>query len=89
MRRPTWYLVAAIAASSLVTGVSAVAISLHAQAESDRRLAEQRRTSDRKFCELISAQDDAWSETTPATATGRRVAAAVHKLRRDLGCPTP
>jgi hypothetical protein len=61
--------------SSLSTGVAAVVISLHAQAESERRL-----------CGVIIAQDDAWSETTPSTVTGRRVAEAVAKLRRDLGC---
>lgn len=76
MRRPTWYWWTALLASSLTTGTAAVAISLHSQAESER-----------KFCEIIVSQDDAWSETTPSTATGRRVADAVAKLRRDLGCP--
>lgn len=62
-------------ASSLGAGTAAVAISLHAQAENTRKL-----------CGIVIAQDDAWSETTPTTVTGRRVAEAVHKLRRDLGC---
>lgn len=47
------------------------------------------RESERKFCDLVITQDDAWSETTPTTATGKRVAAAIAKLRRDLGCPPP
>ena len=87
MRRPIWYTLAATLLSALVTGVAAVTISLHAQAESERRATEQRRASDQKFCDLISAQDDAWSETTPTTVTGRRVAEAMRKLRRDLDCP--
>ncbi|BCJ45307.1 hypothetical protein GCM10010168_85760 [Actinoplanes ianthinogenes] len=76
MRRQTWYWWAALLASSLTTGFTAVAISLHAQAESDR-----------KFCTLITTQDDAWSETTPTTVTGKRVAEAMRQLRRDLDCP--
>jgi ABC-type proline/glycine betaine transport system substrate-binding protein len=63
-------------ASSLATGTAAVAISLHAQAESERKL-----------CGVVSVQDEAWSRTTPTTATGQRVAEAMRKLRRDLGCP--
>ncbi|GIE35887.1 hypothetical protein Ait01nite_089320 [Actinoplanes italicus] len=76
MKRRGWYWWAALLLSSLTTGTAAVAISLHSQAESER-----------KFCEIVISQDDAWSESTPTTATGRRVAEAVAKLRRDLGCP--
>ncbi len=76
MRRRGWYWWVVVVASSLTTGTVAVAISLHSQAESER-----------KFCEIVVSQDDAWSETKPATATGQRVAEAAAKLRRDLGCP--
>ncbi|WP_155123648.1 MULTISPECIES: hypothetical protein [unclassified Actinoplanes] len=64
--RPTWYTWTALLASSLATGTAAVAISLHAQAESNRKL-----------CGIVSTQDDAWSETTPTTVTGSRVAKAM------------
>jgi hypothetical protein len=63
--------------SSLVTGTAAVAISLRAQAQSQQQL-----------CGIVAAQDDAWSETTPTTVTGRRVAEAMRDLRRGLDCPS-
>jgi hypothetical protein len=75
-RRRVGYFWIAILASSLTTGTAAVAISLRAQAESSR-----------KFCAIVVAQDDAWSETTPQTPTGRRVAEAIRRLRGDLECP--
>ncbi|WIM97848.1 hypothetical protein ACTOB_001402 [Actinoplanes oblitus] len=65
----------AILASSMATGTAAVAISLHAQAESERKL-----------CGIVITQDEAWSSSTPTTVTGRRVAEAMRQLRRDLGC---
>ena len=89
MNRPNWYTVMAVLLSSLMTGVAAVAISLHSQAESERDLLQAQRESQRQFCDIVIAQDDAWSETTPTTVTGQRVAAAIAKLRRDLDCPAP
>lgn len=74
-------------ASALGSGMAAVLISLNSQAENNRRLAEQQLTSDRKFCALVIAQDDAWSETTPTSVTGKRVAEAMRELRRQLDCP--
>ena len=88
MRRPNWYTVMVVLVSSLVTGIAAVAISLHSQAESERDVLRAQQEAQRKFCDILIAQDDAWSETTPTTVTGQRVAEAIAKLRRDLGCPT-
>jgi hypothetical protein len=88
MMRRGWYWWVVVTASSMTTGTIAVVISLHSLSESERKLLEQQAESQRKFCEIVIAQDDAWSETTPTTATGRRVAEAVRKLRQDLGCPT-
>jgi hypothetical protein len=76
MRRPGWYWWAAMLASALGSGTAAVVISLHAQAESERKL-----------CGIVIAQDDAYTDTPPTTPTGKRVAEAMDKLRRDLGCP--
>ncbi|MBG0560737.1 hypothetical protein [Actinoplanes aureus] len=75
MSRPGWYWWVALLASCLTTGITAVVISLRAQAESERKL-----------CGAVIAQDEAWSETTPTTVTGRRVAEAMRELRRELGC---
>lgn len=76
MKRPTWYTLIAVLVSSVVTGSVAIVWGRIDRAESER-----------KFCAIVVAQDDAWSETTPTSVTGRRVADAIAKLRRDLGCP--
>jgi hypothetical protein len=73
--RPGWYWWAAMLASSLGAGGAALAISLHAQAESARKL-----------CGIVIAQDDTYGTTPPTTPTGQRIAIAMHKLRRDLDC---
>lgn len=73
---PGWYGWAAMLASSLVFALGAVWISLHAQAESERKL-----------CSVVDAQGEAYRLTPPTTATGKKVAAAVDKLRTDLDCP--
>jgi len=62
-------------ASSLGAGTAALAISLHAQGESARKL-----------CGIVVAQDNAYSLTPPSTPTGKQIAAAMHKLRGDLKC---
>ena len=86
MRRG-WYWWIVVLASSLTTGTLALVIALYSQAQSERQLEAQRRESERKLCTVLIAQDEAWSETTPTTVTGRRVAEAIRDLRRDLGCP--
>ena len=62
-------------ASSVVTGALAVTISLRVQDSQTR-----------KFCSIVVAQDDAYATTPPTTPTGKKIAAAMHKLRRDLHC---
>lgn len=62
-------------AASVVTGALAVSISLRVQ-----------ESNNAKFCTIVVAQDDAYATTPPATPTGKKIAAAMHKLRRDLHC---
>lgn len=62
-------------ASSVVTGALAVTISLRVQDSNNA-----------KFCAMIVAQDDAYRIVPPTSPTGRNIAAAMHKLRRDLDC---
>jgi hypothetical protein len=76
VRRPTWYTLLAVMLSSALTGAVAIVWGRVDRAESDRRL-----------CGVVVTLDDAWSQTTPTTATGRRVAEAIRKLREDLDCP--
>lgn len=44
------------------------------------------RSSNRKWCELISTLDDSYKAARPQTAAGQKVAADIAKLRVDLGC---
>lgn len=71
----TWYLLVAVLASSMLTGVVAVVIARHGQQEAQRQL-----------CSLLIAQDDAYRATPPSTPTGLRVAAALADLRRAYSC---
>lgn len=74
--RPGWYWWAAMLASSVVFAVGAVLISLHAQAESER-----------KWCSVVATIDDSYRAAPPQTATGKQLAADMAGLRRSLRCP--
>lgn len=76
MKSRGWYWWVALFVSCVTTGAVAVSIALRSQAEQQR-----------KICVFIVSQDAAWSETTPTTETGRRVAEDFRQLRRELGCP--
>ena len=71
-----WYFWAAMLASSLATGTAAVAISLHAQAESERKL-----------CGLVVTMDTSYREAPAQTPAGQRIQVGVADLRRELDCP--
>lgn len=77
MRRPSWYTVAAMLASSIVTASVALVVALHVNAESDR-----------KWCSVVVTLDDAWTQTPPTTPAGRNLARDFHELRRRLDCPS-
>ena len=40
----------------------------------------------RRICGLIVLQDDAYRDVPPATETGKRVAAEIHRFRQQNGC---
>jgi hypothetical protein len=44
------------------------------------------RESDRRWCDLLVTLDTAYRSQPPATELGRRVAAAMARLRADFGC---
>ncbi|XTZ16422.1 hypothetical protein ACQSSU_03195 [Micromonospora echinospora] len=48
---------------------------------------DQGQQAERRLCDLVTAQDDAYREAPPQTAAGRRVADAVAQLRADFDCP--
>lgn len=46
------------------------------------------RESDRRWCQLLTTLDEAYSAAPPTTPTGRRLAGDIHQLRAELGCGT-
>lgn len=78
-----WWAVTMIVVAVLAIGVGNLWYTnrLDHQSDSDN---EQ---NDRKWCTLLTTMDDAYSSgPAPTTEVGRRIAAAIHQLRIDLGC---
>ena len=73
--------------SSLLTGVTAVGISLRQNQVSVHRLEEVRRASDQKWCSIVETLDDSYHYVPPTTPAGKQVAAAIADLRSQLPCP--
>lgn len=83
LSRPRWIVLATIVLSMLAVALAGVVYIGHV--DSQREAAE--RESDRRWCDLLVTLDDAYtSGTPPATEVGKRVAAAIHTLRVQLGC---
>lgn len=80
---PRWYLLLAIVVSMLALAVAGVIYTNY----SIKRQNATERENDRRWCALLSTLDGAYSSAPPQTETGRRVAAAIHDLRIELGCP--
>ena len=74
--RRGWYQWAAMLASSLLAAGGAVLISVHVNAESER-----------KFCSIVETLDSSYRQQPPTTPSGRNVAANIAELRRSLNCP--
>lgn len=47
------------------------------------------RDSERRWCGIVVAQDDAYRQQPPSTPAGRNIAEALSRLRSDFGCPPP
>lgn len=47
------------------------------------------RNSDRKFCDIVLAQTDAYRSTPPSTPVGQELARKMEELRLRLQCPPP
>lgn len=83
---PSWYSWVVVVLLSITTSGAALAVSInsiHRQQEAQRRQQQQGR---QMTCQLVIAQDNAFTESTPATAAGRKAAIAWHQLRQQLGC---
>lgn len=44
-------------------------------------------STQRKFCDVVISQDEAYRQTPPVTDTGRNSARNWARLRQSLGCP--
>jgi hypothetical protein len=73
--RSLWYALCAAFLSALVGSVAAIQYADHT-----------RRESERKWCSVVTTLDDAYHSTPPQTPIGRKIAADLARLRRDLGC---
>lgn len=83
LSRPRWIVLATVVLSMLGVGLAGVVYIGHV--DSQREAAE--RESDRRWCDLLVTMDDAYrSGPPPTTDVGKRVAAAIHTLRVQLGC---
>lgn len=83
---PSWYSWVVVVGLSLTTSGLSLAISIstiHRNQEAQRHQAEQGRAL---TCSLVIAQDNAFSESAPATAAGKKAADAWHRLREQLAC---
>lgn len=82
---PRWYLLVMVCVSL----VALAGINIAYTSYVDGQRAEAEREADKRWCDLLTTLDSAYSATPPTTAVGRNVADAVRKLRLSLQCPSP
>lgn len=95
MSRPLvrfWYAVLVAFVACVACAFAAVLYAAHVQQESERRAELVRVEADRRWCNLLTQLDEAYSSPAPSTPTGRSVAAEIHRLRSQpapvgFGCP--
>lgn len=83
---PSWYSWVVVVLLSITTSAVSLIISIntiHRNQEAQRQQSQQGRAM---TCQLVIAQDDAFTDPAPVTAAGKKAAAAWHRLRVQLGC---
>ncbi|XTZ18199.1 hypothetical protein ACQSSU_12895 [Micromonospora echinospora] len=65
----------------LLAALGSAAISIVYTIEADHR-------AERRWCDIVTALDDAYRQSPPTTPTGQRIADAVVGMRRDFHCPS-
>ncbi|WKU08020.1 hypothetical protein [Micromonospora sp. HUAS LYJ1] len=71
----------------LVTAVLAAGLALVSASRSAGVAEDARRESERRWCGVVVALDDAYQESRPVTPAGQRIADSIAQLRREFGCP--
>ena len=79
---PRWLVLVTVVLSMLALGIAGVSYTSYVDGK--REAAE--READRRWCELLSTLDEAYSAVPPTSELGRRVAAQIRKLRGDFNC---
>lgn len=87
---PGWYSWLVVVGTSVTSSVLCLVLTLHAtraSVERERQARIQSQTEGRRAaCALIVAQDDAFSDTRPATPAGVKAARAWRDLRVQFKC---
>lgn len=83
-----WYAIVMAFLACLVAAGGAVVYASVVQRQAEQRTEAERAESDRRWCSLLVELDNAYhTKPGPTTDVGRKVAAEIHQLRIDFGCP--
>jgi hypothetical protein len=83
-----WYALLVSFVACVATAIGSVYYASVVQQQAERRSQLAQQESDRRWCALLTDLDSAYkSPPPPATPTGQKVAAEIHRLRISFGCP--
>lgn len=71
----------------LAIALAGVIYTNHVQKQAEQRAEVVRIESDRRWCSLLVDIGNSQRAVPPTTASGKRFAAEIDKLRREFGCP--
>jgi hypothetical protein len=77
--QPVWYSLLVVFATSLLVAAGSVVVAVQLANKNARE-------AERKWCAIVTTLDTAYSSRPATSPLGRQIAAAMAKLRRDLGC---
>lgn len=82
-----WRVLVACLLAALGSSTVSIIYSNDAARQSERRVSEQQRVSEQKWCDLVTAWDDTYKARPPSTPTGQDLAAKLSRLRDSFHCP--
>lgn len=84
-----WYALTALVVSCVVIAGVSIQYSNWTRAKTIEETERQQRESDRRWCELLTTMDTAYTEQPPRSPTGTRLAQQISELRTQFGCDGP
>lgn len=72
--------------TALAAALGAIMYAAHVARETEQRVLEANRESDRQWCDIVTTFDDTYRVTPPTTETGKRIAASFRQMRVSFGC---